>query len=58
MFIYSISTLFWSFRLKRYLQNEEYVWSTNPNVLNVLKKCFDNVIYEKHGAARFIKNIL
>lgn len=55
MFIYSISTLFWSFRLKRYLQNEEYVWSTNPNVLNVLKKCFDNVIYEKHGAARFIQ---
>ena len=24
-------------------------------MLNVLKKCFDNVIYEKHGAARFIQ---
>ena len=55
MLTYSINTLIWSRKLKKYLSNEDYVWSTNPNILLVVKKFFKFVIYEKHGAARFIQ---
>ncbi len=53
--LYTAMTILWSFKLSKHLENEEYVWSTNPNILLVVKKYFKFIIYEKHGAARFIQ---
>ena len=53
--IYSLNTFIWSVKLKKYFDGENYVWSTNPNILLIVKKFFDITIYEKHGVARFIQ---
>ena len=53
--IYSLNTFIWSIKLKKYFDDENYVWSTNPNILLIVKKFFDVTIYEKHGVARFIQ---
>ena len=53
--IYSLNTFIWSIKLKKYIDGENYVWSTNPNILLIVKKFFDVTIYEKHGVARFIQ---
>lgn len=53
--IYSLNTFIWSVKLKKYFDGENYVWSTNPNILLIVKKFFDVTIYEKHGVARFIQ---
>ena len=53
--IYSLNTFIWSIKLKKYFDGENYVWSTNPNILLIVKKFFDVTIYEKHGVARFIQ---
>ena len=53
--IYSLNTFIWSIKLKKYFDDENYVWSTNPNILLIVKKFFDITIYEKHGVARFIQ---
>lgn len=53
--IYSLNTFIWSIKLKKYFDDENYVWSTNPNILLTVKKFFDVTIYEKHGVARFIQ---
>ena len=53
--IYSLNTFIWSIKLKKYFDDENYVWSTNPNILLIVKKFFDVIIYEKHGVARFIQ---
>ncbi len=53
--IYTGMTILWCFKLSKSFENEEYVWSTNPNILLIVKKYFKFIIYEKHGAARFIQ---
>ena len=53
--IYSLNTFIWSIKLKKYFDDENYVWSTNPNILLIVKKFFDVTIYEKHGVAKFIQ---
>lgn len=53
--IYSLNTFIWSIKLKKYFDDENYVWSTNPNILLIVKKFFDVTIYEKHGVARIIQ---
>ena len=37
--------------------NEQFLWSTNPNILSVAQKFFTNIIYEKHGEAKYIQKI-
>ena len=37
------------------MRGENYVWSTNPNILLIVKKFFDVIIYEKHGVGRFVQ---
>ena len=53
--IYSASTFFWSLKIKNYLDDEDYVWSTNPNILLTINKLFKVGIYEKHGEAKYIQ---
>ena len=52
--LFSLSTFMWAKKLKNN-QGETIVWSTNPNILLIVKKFFDVTIYEKHGVARFIQ---
>ena len=53
-FLYSLNTFIWSRKLKKN-RNENFVWSTNPNILLIAKKYFKYVIYEKHGQAKYIQ---
>ena len=53
---FSVNTLIWSRKLGTN-NNEQFLWSTNPNILSVAQKFFTNVIYEKHGEAKYIQKI-
>ncbi len=53
---YSLNTFIWSRKLKNN-SNENLIWSTNPNILAISKKYFGNVVYEKHGQARYIQKL-
>ena len=53
--LYSINTFFWCFKVKKVLEDENYSWSTNPNLIYFLKKNFDTSFYEKHGRARYVQ---
>ena len=55
-FLYSLNTFIWSRKLKKN-RNENFVWSTNPNILLIAKKYFKYVIYEKHGQAKYIQKL-
>ena len=46
-------TVVWCLKLSKCFENEEYVWSTNPNILLIVKKYFKFIIYEKHGLEGF-----
>ena len=54
--LYSLNTFIWSRKLKKN-RKENFVWSTNPNILLVVKKYFKHVIYEKHGQAKYIQKL-
>ncbi len=53
---FSLNTLIWSRKLRKN-NNEQFLWSTNPNILSVAQKFFTNIIYEKHGEAKYIQKI-
>ena len=53
---FSVNTLIWSRKLRKN-NNEQFLWSTNPNILSVAQKFFTNIIYEKHGEAKYIQKI-
>ncbi|MAV04375.1 MAG: hypothetical protein CMC31_01770 [Flavobacteriaceae bacterium] len=53
--LYSINTFIWAKRVSRNLNEETYLWSTNPNIVLSLKKFFKACFYEKHGEAKFIQ---
>lgn len=53
--LYSINTFIWVKNLKKSHSKEEFLWSTNPNLIWSLKKEFKFLIYEKHGEGRFVQ---
>tara|TARA_Y100001935_G_scaffold237069_1_gene222264 strand:- start:342 stop:1496 length:1155 start_codon:yes stop_codon:yes gene_type:complete len=53
--LYSINTFIWAKRVSKNLNEETYLWSTNPNLVLSLKKFFKACFYEKHGEAKFIQ---
>ena len=55
-FFYSINTFIWSKKLKEN-NGEDYLWSTNQNILIIAKKYYKNVIYEKHGRAKYMQRL-
>lgn len=55
-FLFSLNTFIWSRKLKKN-RNENFIWSTNPNILVAAKKYFKHVIYEKHGQAKYIQKL-
>ena len=52
----NFGAIYWSFSIKKYLKNQDFLWSTNPNILVPLTKLKSVIIYEKHGAAKYIQN--
>jgi glycosyltransferase involved in cell wall biosynthesis len=53
--LYSINTFIWVKNLKKSHSKEEFLWSTNPNLIWSLKNEFKFLIYEKHGEGRFVQ---
>ena len=49
--------MFWSFKLRNSLEEHNIIWSTNPNILLFTKKSRKNLIYEKHGEAKYIQKL-
>lgn len=54
-FAFSINTFVWGYKVRKNLENEDFLWSTNPNLILVLKKLFKKSFYEKHGEAKYIQ---
>ena len=54
--LFSLNTFIWARKLKKN-RKENFIWSTNPNILVVAKKYFKHVIYEKHGQAKYIQKL-
>lgn len=54
-FAYSINTFVWGYKVRKNLENEDFLWSTNPNLILILKSLFKKSFYEKHGEARYIQ---
>ncbi|RPG61692.1 MAG: glycosyltransferase [Flavobacteriaceae bacterium TMED238] len=54
-FIFSINTFIWAYKVRKYLENEDFLWSTNPNLILVLKKLFKKSFYEKHGESKYVQ---
>jgi glycosyltransferase involved in cell wall biosynthesis len=52
---FSINTFVWGYKVRKNLENEDYLWSTNPNLILVLKNLFKKSFYEKHGEAKYIQ---
>ncbi len=55
--IWNFGAIYWSFSIKKYLKNQDFLWSTNPNILVPLTKLKSVIIYEKHGAAKYIQKL-
>ena len=54
-FAFSINTFIWAYKVRNNLENEDFLWSTNPNLIVVLKKLFKKSFYEKHGESKYIQ---
>lgn len=54
-FAYSINTFVWGYKVRKNLENEDFLWSTNPNLILILKSLFKKSFYEKHGEAKYIQ---
>ncbi len=54
-FAFSINTFIWGYKVRKNLDNEDFLWSTNPNLILVLKNLFKKSFYEKHGEAKYIQ---
>ena len=52
---WTLGAFFWSKKLGRNLKQIDTLWSTNPNLLINHVSNFERIIYEKHGAGRFIQ---
>ena len=52
---WTLGAYFWSNSLKKNLENIDTLWSTNPNLLIKHVSSKKNIIYEKHGAGKFIQ---
>ena len=53
--LWTIGAYYWSSRLTTQLKNIDTIWSTNPNLLIKHASSGKTIIYEKHGAGKFIQ---
>ena len=52
---WTLGAFFWSKQLENYLNDVDTLWSTNPNLLISHISNHERIIYEKHGAGKFIQ---
>ena len=52
---WTLGAYYWPKSLKNSLENIDTLWSTNPNLLINHASSNKNIIYEKHGAGKFIQ---
>ena len=52
---WTLGAFFWSKQLENYLKDVDTLWSTNPNLLISHISNHERIIYEKHGAGKFIQ---
>ncbi len=55
--LWSFSAIYWAKRNREEFKKFDILWSTNPNVLVPLKKLKKIIIFEKHGAAKYLQRI-
>ncbi len=53
--IWNLGANLWSKNLNSYINMEDYLWSTNPNILLKQVSSKATLIYEKHGAGKYIQ---
>ena len=55
--IWSFSAYIWAKKNIKHFQYYDVLWSTNPNILVPLKKIKKVLVFEKHGAAKYLQRI-
>ena len=55
--IWSFSAYIWAKKNIKHFQDYDVLWSTNPNILVPLRKIKKVLIFEKHGAAKYLQRI-
>lgn len=56
--LWNLGAYMWSKNLNSQIKLEDYIWSTNPNVLLRHSKSKTMLIYEKHGAGKYIQKYI
>ena len=52
---WTLGAFFWSKQLENYLNDIDILWSTNPNLLISHTSNHKKIVYEKHGAGKFMQ---
>lgn len=55
--IWNLGAFFWAKKIRPNLIDMDLLWSTNPNLLVPQKKLSKLLIYEKHGAAKYLQRL-
>ena len=55
--MWNLSAFFWAKKIRPNLNYMDLLWSTNPNLLVPQKKLNKLLIYEKHGAAKYLQRL-
>ena len=55
--IWNLGAIIWAKKIQSNLIDMDLLWSTNPNLLVPQKKLNKLLIYEKHGAAKYLQRL-
>ena len=55
--MWNLGAFFWAKKIRPNLNDMDLLWSTNPNLLVPQKKLNTLLIYEKHGAAKYLQRL-
>ena len=55
--MWNLGAFFWAKKIRPNLNDMDLLWSTNPNLLAPQKKLNKLLIYEKHGAAKYLQRL-
>ena len=57
-FLWSLGAYLWSRKLVKHIDEIDILWTTNPNLFLRFKKLDKKLIYEKHGAGKYLQKIV
>ena len=55
--MWNLGAFYWAKKIRPNLNDMDLLWSTNPNLLVPQKKLNKLLIYEKHGAAKYLQRL-